>query len=201
MSDVIIRSVFDNQHDLIKGIMSLYNIDRFDLDPTYGKGGFYRDGIVSEPIARFDINPQFEYVGEADCCDLMIASGSIQSMIFDPPFIASGRNKEDTGIIYGRFSKVPGNMSELLSFYSRSLQEFYRVLEMDGLLVFKCQDVVHAGKNYFTHVHIYNVAQRMGFRPVDLFVLVSSSRMSQWNMKKQRHARKYHCFFWVFRKI
>lgn len=200
MSDLLVKSVFDNQHNLIKGIMSLYGISRFDLDPTYGKGGFYKNG-VPKPVARYDIDPQFKHVRKADCCDLTIASESIHSMIFDPPFIAAGRNKKDTGIIYGRFSKVAGNMSELFSFYSRSLLEFYRVLEKDGILVFKCQDVVHAGKNYFTHVYIYNVAEKMGFRPIDLFVLVASTRMSQWNMKKQRHARKYHCFFWVFRKI
>jgi len=89
-----------------------------------------------------------------------------------------------------------------LKFYSASLKEFMRVLAPSGYLVFKCQDTVSSGKQYLIHCDIYNLAMEIGYEVIDLFVLLAKNRImsspAKWPI--QLHARKYHCYFFVFRK-
>lgn len=102
------------------------------------------------------------------------------------------RDKDDINTRrFGHFTKI----QELWAFYERSLIEFVRVLKSRGVLVFKCQDVVD-DKNYFSHIHIYNYALQVGFIWLDLFILLAKNRVIAH--KRQRHARKYHSYFWVF---
>ena len=50
------------------------------------------------------------------------------------------------------------------------------------------------------HCHVYNWATRAGFEPLDLFVLLARNRLVANWQRNQKHARKYHSYFWVFRK-
>ena len=52
------------------------------------------------------------------------------------------------GIIKERFGYYR-NVPELLTFYNEALLEFYRILEVDGILIFKCQDTIESGKECF----------------------------------------------------
>jgi hypothetical protein len=82
------------------------------------------------------------------------------------------------------------------------MKEFYRVLNNKGILIFKCQDKVSSGKQYMTHVFIYNEAVKIGYYPKDLFILLAKNRIvADWQLKNQKHARKFHSYFWVFQKI
>ena len=90
---------------------------------------------------------------------------------------------------------------ELHRFYADSLEELYRVLIPHGILIFKCQDKVSGGKQYMSHVFIINEAVRIGFYPRDLFVLLAKNRLvADWQIRNQRTARKYHCYFVVLEK-
>jgi hypothetical protein len=84
--------------------------------------------------------------------------------------------------------------------YTKELKEYYRVLQENGILIFKCQDTVSGGKNYFSHVWIMNKAYEIGFYPKDLFILISKHRIISGKHKNQQHARKFHSYFWVFKK-
>lgn len=84
--------------------------------------------------------------------------------------------------------------------YADSLKEFYRVLKKHGVLVVKIQDTIDGRVQYFSHVEVINQAVKLGFYPVDLFILLSKHRLPQHNLKQQLHARKYHCYFLVFIK-
>jgi hypothetical protein len=59
---------------------------------------------------------------------------------------------------------------------------------------------VLSGVNNFTHVVICNQAVSLGFIPKDLFLLLAKNRMMHPKHKAQRHARKYHSYFWVLQK-
>lgn len=65
-------------------------------------------------------------------------------------------------------------------------------------MIFKCQDVVFSAKNHFTHVWVMNEALKLGFYPKDLFILLARNRLTDG--RKQQHARKFHSYFWVFKK-
>ena len=124
-------------------------------------------------------------------------------MMFDPPFLATkGRSlRKGTGnIINRRFTVFPDEDS-LFHFYRDALVEAYRVLKPDGILIFKCQDKVSSGKQYWSHVFVMNEAVKVGFYPLDLFILLAKARLvADWQAKNQKTARKFNSYFWVFRK-
>jgi hypothetical protein len=193
-------SVAGSQTQILSWIMHLHNGGvPFELDATYSKGNFYRH--LPEPLYKYDLIPQGEDVVEADARSLPHDAGSINSVVFDPPFVMKNVQRENArmGIIEGRFSGY-GSAKALYAFYSDCLAEFYRIIAPDGILVFKCQDTVSGGKQHLSHVHVINMAQGYGFYCKDLFVLLSKGVIWSPNMKNQQHARKAHSYFLVFKK-
>jgi len=196
----IIRSVSTDQTEILKWIMALYVPDGFEADSTYSKGGFYKD--IPPPRLRFDLSPQSEDVIQADCRELPLTDESISSLMFDPPFLATtGKSlKEDKGNIINRRFTVCKSETELQNLYTDAVREAARVLKPDGIFVFKCQDKVSSGKQYWMHCFVYELAMKNGFQAEDLFVLIAKSRLIANWQRNQKHSRKFHSFFWVFRK-
>lgn len=193
----MVLSVSSNQEVILRDIMALHNGGRpFEVDPTYSKGVFYKN--LPKPIYRFDLTPQSNDVEQADARALPFVDNSVHSIMFDPPFLASHSNV-DTGKIKKRFTSFR-SIEDLWQFYDEALQEFWRILVPGGLLVFKCQDTVSGGKNWFSHFVVEDYARRIGFVEIDMFILLSKSVMFSANMAKQQHARKFHSFFICFRK-
>ena len=203
MMDVI-KSVSYDQAEIIRNILRMHVEDgMIDCDPTYSIGNFYNGTGIEKPKYKFDINPQAEGVEYADARKLPLDDGSIHCMMFDPPFLATtGKSlTEEKGNIINKRFGVFHNEHDLHMFYVESLKEAYRVLEKNGVLIFKCQDKVSSSKQYMSHVFIINEAEKVGFYTKDLFVLVSRNRIvADWQARNQKHARKYHCYFIVFEK-
>lgn len=201
----MIKSISYDQQEIIKNIISLYlPSGQIDLDPCYSKGIFYKDSDIKEPVIKMDIAPQVDGVEQGDCRYLPLQKNSINSIIFDPPFLAttgpSLTKDDDNNIINKRFSVYDSEQS-LHQMYYDSLKEFYRVLMNDGILIVKCQDKISSGKQYLSHVYITNMAESIGFYVEDLFVLLAKNRIvADWQVKNQKHARKFHSYFIVFRK-
>ena len=139
----------------------------------------------------------------SDCRHLPLPDNSVKSIMFDPPFLATkgpSLKSNKGNKIVNRFGAYSSE-EELNLFYSDSLTEFYRVLRPDGILVFKCQDKVSNGIQRMTHIYICNEAEKVGFKILDLFVLLAKVRLTpEWQVKNQQHARKYHSYFLVFQK-
>ena len=166
------------------------------LDPTYGRGGFYKHGIPMPAVASDrelveGINARIDYTG------LPIKDESVQSVVFDPPFIIKDNSSRMRMIKFGSFI----NPDDRQLSYLLATMEMYRILRPGGILVFKCQDDTFNHKFMPVHIQVYNVAISAGFRPEDLFVLVTNSRPRSWNTVHQEHARKFHSYFWVFKKV
>lgn len=197
----IIKSISFDEQEIIRDILYLHcNNQDIELDPTYSIGNFYKKGLP-QPKYKFDIEPKIEGVRKSDCRDLPLKDRSVNIIMFDPPFAMGGKTYKDSKpgscITAKRFSTFK-NWPELKAMYVGSLNEFYRILRGDGTLIFKCQDVVVGGKQYFTHSKIYEWAVSIGYYPKDLFILLSKVRILDG--RKQQHARKYHCYFWVLKK-
>jgi hypothetical protein len=199
----LVKSVYTSNYDVIKNIMGLYKIERFDLDCTYSKGNFWKD--LPSPINKSDIYPVNDTVIEASSENLPFEDASMSSIMYDPPFVIAGKsyrnNKEGSSIISKRFEGYE-NYNHLMSNYYRTLKELFRITKKDGYVVFKMMDTVSGGKNHFTHVMVMNMAQHIGFYPKDLFILTSNVRINSFGTKwkKQEHARKYHSYFFVLQK-
>lgn len=201
---VPIRSVYHSNYEVIKNIMDLYNIERFDLDCTYSKGTFWKN--LPKPINKTDLIPCCDDVIESNSENLPFQDGSMRSIMYDPPFIISGKtyrdNKDGSSIIAKRFEGY-NNYSDLTSNYYKTLTELYRVCCDGGYVVMKCQDTVSGGKQHFTHVMVMNMALSIGYYPKDLFILTTNVRINSFGTKwkRQQHSRKHHCYFWVFEKV
>lgn len=196
----IIKSISFDEKEIIHSIGRLHSPDWFDLDPCYSVGAIYERCGIPKPSNKFDINPSVADVLQSSAENLPIESNTIKSIFFDPPFLAGlDANGKATGKILNRFSGFK-SMKELINWYAQCLQEFERLLVKGGILVFKCQDTVSSQKQWFSHCHIYNMAKDWGFYPLDLFILLAKQRMIGGNHQRQFHARKFHCYYWVFRK-
>jgi len=192
----MIKSIGYNQQEIINNILQLHNHGRsIDFDPCYNIGGFYKNGIVTGPRIKSDINPLVPGVLKLDVRDLPFESSSVKSVIFDPPFLVSGDSKGKMAQRYGAFE----SLEELKRFYKQSLYCLQRVLKHGGLLIFKCQDFINARQQNLILPFIYSTARELNFAVRDLFILLSSNRINAPSIKKQQHARKYHCYFLVLK--
>lgn len=192
----IIKSISFSQTEIIQSIIGLYHPDGIECDVTYAKGNFYSK--ITKPYLKYDLSPQTKDTIKADCRDLPIHTGTIGSLMFDPPFVASWRVDSEPLKIEKYYSRIKG-IKNLLKMYEDSIMEFSRVIRTGGILIVKCQDTTYANQNYFNHIDIHNYATAYGFRALDLFILLANKRFIGPGI--QRSARKYHSYFWVFKKI
>lgn len=211
-SDVI-KNVSSSQHEIIKNIINLHNNGKtFDADITYSTGGFYKnkknsDVIIDEPLLKFDVAPQVEGVNKMEPWGpIPIEDNSIDSLIFDPPFICAPRDsksvtdpKDGSNIIFKRFSSYYP-IYELHESYHHWIKEAYRVLKDDGIFVVKCQNTISGGKFYANEEYVWMEAEKVGFTTLDKFNLTAKARLLSGKIKKQEHARNYNSVFWVFKK-
>lgn len=198
-----VRSVYNSNYEVIKNIMALYKIEQFDLDCTYSRGLFWKN--LPQPKIKTDLVPVCDDVIMADSEHLPFDDDSMNSIMYDPPFVISGKmykeNKKGSSVIAKRFEGYT-TYEKLTTNYYNTLVELYRICIKNGLVVMKTQDTVSGGKNHFTHVMIMNMALKIGFYPRDLFILVAKMRINsfggKWN--KQEHARKFHSYFIILEK-
>jgi hypothetical protein len=194
----MIKSISYDQDEIIKNILSLENIDQIDLDPTYSKGVFYKN--IKKPRIKSDLIPKDESIIQSCSSSLsFLSDNEVNSIMFDPPFLAGYTKQSPSGKMGERFHGFR-YIKDVWAYYAKSLAEFNRVLNKNGTLIFKCQDTVSSGRNHLSHVFIINEAEKLGFYCKDIFILLAKNRMTGHNHAKQKHARKFHSYFLVFKK-
>jgi tRNA G10 N-methylase Trm11 len=195
----VIRSVYDNQSDILRAIMALHTPEGFDVDLTYGNGAFWRD--IPAPTHKFDIDPQVDGVQRACSTATPLANASVSSAVFDPPFLTyvrAGREGNGKMLMAQRFAGY-WRYDELADHYKATLRECARILRRKGVLVFKCQDIVHNHRLHCTHANVIQWAADASFRLLDLFILPAKHRLPSPNRAgTQKHARIFHSYFLVF---
>lgn len=210
----IIKNVSYNQKEILYNIMQLHNNGQaFDADLTASTLKFYKNKKndvfnVPEPKYLFDVYPQLDKIQKIEPFKkIPLPDGSLKSIVVDLPFLISPKtsasikeNKNGSNIISKRFSSFyPAQ--ELFDTIYWNLLECYRLLDDNGIVVWKMQSTVSGGRQIWSVPFSFMAAESLGFYPVDEFVLLAKSRLiSASKYKQQVHARKYTSSFLVFRK-
>lgn len=191
-------SVFENDSDILKAVDDIFLKKRWiDLDCTYSKGIFYKK--AKEPRKKSDLNPLFDDVVRSDARELsFLEDESIESIVFDPPFLFRKRKSVNNDKISERFTYF-SSFEELLKMYFKSMDCIYRKLKKGGFLLFKCQDMTD-GKFYCTHNEIINYAKKIGFELKDIIIKRGKSKL-QKDANQQNCVGKIHSYWLVFKKV
>ena len=195
------KSVSCDQQEILSWIRALHCPDGFDVDASYGNGQFWRG--ATPPPRRFDLDPTLAGCETASSDALPIEAGSVKSIVFDPPFLTyvrAAREGNGAMVMARRFAGY-WRYDELETHYRASLREFSRCLPRKGIVVFKCQDIIHNHRMHATHINVVSWGSEHGFRLKDLFVLTAKHRMPRPNRKgPPQHARIFHSYFLVLEK-
>jgi tRNA G10 N-methylase Trm11 len=190
-------SVFESEQELLKAILDLNNIKQIDLDPMYFKGNFYKE--INKPKYISDLNPLNNEIDKQDATKLPYINNSLDSIILDPPFMFGIHGKTKEYYSSGTHG-ILKDFNELELLYKNILKEAHRILKKNGILIFKCQDFTDS-KTTLVHCNVYNWANEIGFYAKDLAILsLKKGKVYNSNLK-QRHLRKIHSYFFVFKKI
>lgn len=179
-------------------------------DVTYGKGSFWNDdsrkhvGIVHET----------DLTSGVCLSKLPYSNESMDFHVLDPPYMCGffrPKASQKAQASHSDFSSRYGNHggtgykgkyyhAAVEAIYQDGLQEAWRVLRPGAIQITKCADEVSSHKQHLTHCNIVNFASKLGFEPLDLFVVIRLDKPHGKLIKKQEHARKNHSFFLIFKK-
>lgn len=190
-------SVFSDDGEILKAISDIHlKGEWFDLDCTYSKGVFYQH--ILQPKMKSDLYPLYDDVVKADSQKLdFVADGSLNSVVFDPPFLFRNRKAVNNDKICARFSYFK-SYDDLLDMYKNSMLAIYKKLKKGGILAFKCQDMTD-GKFYCTHNDLINFATNNGFILKDI-IIKATNRKLQRDAKKQNCVAKVHSYWLILKK-
>ena len=117
----------------------------------------------------------------------------------DLPFIVKNSEKDaQSSMIAQRFNCFY-SVEELYQANIDMLNLAYSKLHKGGFLVVKTMDFVYAAKQYWIGYFVQNKAAEKGFILEDIFILISKHKILS-TKGKQHHARKFHSYFFVFKK-
>ena len=204
-NDLVLSAYAAANEEVFPQILNLYVAPGSVVaDVTYGKGVFWN----KVERGKYDLHPSDLSTG-TDCRDLPYDDGSIDCVVFDPPYMHSpggaahsGHKPFESYYRNNGSGKQTGSRyhEAVLDLYADGGREAYRVLRERGVLIVKCQDEVCSNRQRFTHVEIMQEYERMGFVAEDLFVVMRNNRPGVSRMVRQVHARKNHSYFLVFWK-
>lgn len=195
---VVIKTVSDSQDEILYNILRLYvQRDTYDCDFTYSVGNFYVN--LKKPQLRFDVNPQSDDIQPLSEA-YNIRPNSLHSAVVDLPFIVNVNNNGNfKSKIAKRFDYFHSE-EELYEANDNMIALAYNKLKVGGYLIMKSMDVCGPSKQIWVGNYVQNKAAECGFVLEDIFILISQTKYLYTSGLKQRHARKYHSYFFVFRK-
>jgi hypothetical protein len=205
LQDDALTTVCTTNDEALRRIMAVYSRPGQTVaDTTFGRGVFWKQIDTSV----YDFRPTDLARDGIDARDLPYPDGSIDVLVFDPPYrytpaanVKHGTNKPhgEVDALYGLQASAPTRTQGVLLLYAEAMAEALRALREGGFLVLKCQDTVQDGRNIWVHCLLLAEAEKLGFACRDMVVVATPSVMrTRW--ERQRHLRKGHSYFLMLRK-
>lgn len=196
----LIKSISDDQQEILNNVIKLYIKEGcIQADFTFSKGVFYSNNKVIKPEYRFDKYPkQCKGVLDLKKADKLIEDGTLHSCIVDLPFLVTKKEWTGNCKMHQRFNSF-NDMKEATEANKAMLKLSYEKLKKKGIMIMKTQDLYTAGHQIWMSHLVHQWAVEQGFEVIDKFILTSDKRMLSAGMQ-QKCARKYHSYFFVFKK-
>lgn len=202
-NDLVLSAYMGSNDDVFPNALSLYVAPGSTVaDVTFGKGVFWKSIVPGAyNLLATDLSTG------TDCRQLPYEDGSIDCVVFDPPYMHTPGGSAHVG--HQNFENYYRNNTSssekkyheaVLDLYFTAAIEAKRVLKGKGIYIVKCQDEVCANRQRLTHVEIINELSTYGFVIEDMFVVVRNGRPGVSRALVQAHARKNHSYFLVFYK-
>jgi SAM-dependent methyltransferase len=197
-------SVWDGEDaELIERMLAFYprNRPRRILDATMNGGRFWRG--TERKIVGMDIERSHGPSVVGDNTAMPLRSKSFDVVVYDPPHIPNqGKDKQkDFNTRFGLGLRSPKEHGYTFShLFPPFVQEAYRVLKPEGILLCKITDYVHDHQYQWAHVDLIQAATGAGFRACDCIVKLRKGPIIDPKWKVAHHSRRQHCYWLVFRK-
>lgn len=128
-----------------------------------------------------------------------IEDSSLHSIVIDLPFVIKGKDVNYKSMMADRFNCF-SSAKELYDTNSSMLQLAYSKLSKGGILVFKTMDIIYGGVQHWIANYVQNTAVEVGYKLIDMFILYAKTKVLTNINTTQLHARKFHSYFFVFKK-
>ena len=193
-----LMSVAEDNSVAFFNILRLYaRLGQSIADVTFGQGVFWKKvDQLNYHVLPTDIATGINFRNlpyEDECLDVVV---------LDPPYrYTPKKNKRFLGIDerYGLQASAPSRTQGVVKLYVEGMKEAARVLRVGGFLIVKCQDTIQDGANIWVHCDLIREGETLGYACRDL-VVVTNAHPPQTRWDRQRHFRKAHSYFLVFRK-
>lgn len=193
---------FGKNEQLIADIARLY-LAAGDVvaDVTYSTGRFWKKTDISRyRFLASDLIPERPGVLSCDFRALPYRAGSLDALVFDPPYIHS----PGKGMLATRYNGLATTdmitYADIMKLYEDGMTEAARVLRDGGQLWVKCKDTIASERQRWSHINVFEMADKLGMYARDLFLLVSPAptTVTTGRWSRQIHARKVQSYLWIF---
>ncbi len=189
--------------DLLERLLQFYprHAPRRILDATVNGGRFWRDS--KRKVVGLDIESSHRPDIVADNCRMPFRDAYFDVVVYDPPHIPNqGRDRQkDFHVRFGLGSRsLKENGYTFTHTFPPFVQEAYRVLRDEGILLCKITDYVHHHRYQWAHVEFVQAAREAGLQACDCIVKIRKGPIIDPRWKIAHHSRRQHCYWLVFRK-
>jgi len=199
---VIYTARAENNKGFFRDILRLYVPEGSAIaDLTWGRGNFWV-GIDQSRYKLIRLDKYTPCDVKADFRAVPLADESQDAVVFDPPYVTrmgfKRRSKQNPNgsnqkFAFGLDASGPKNEREIDELYAAGTAEARRILKRGGgILILKTMDTQR-----WRRVELANLP---GFKLIDLLVVVTQGKPPRTRYV-QKHARKNHSYFMVFRKL
>ena len=169
------------------------------LDPTYGRGGWWRLWRPQQLVAE-------THKDGWDFRAMWYGDEAFDAVAFDPPYVSGGGVNTGIPAMHDAYdmnhftgTKTSMSSQECQDNIDLGMAECFRVVKPGGIVLVKCQSYVNAGKLFPGLFNTYNAAIALGYKVEDHLNFLGGARPQPLD-RAQKHSRRNQSDLLVLRR-